>query len=388
LTGGGDVPGLNSCIKAVVMRAAGNGWDVVGFRRGWGGPLHYNPDDDGPQDRWLQPLTPDIVRTIDRTGGTFLHTSRTHPGKVKAEDMPEFLVGSKNAVPNGDMFALAKADMFDCTPHVLAVVDALKIDALIAIGGDDTLSYAAHLHDQGLKVVAIPKTMDNDVYGTDYCIGFSTAITRSVDAITALRTPTGSHERIAVIELFGRNSGQTSLISGYLADADRTLISEVPVNMDRLADLVMADRNANPSHYAVVVLSEGATIEGGDIIEGGQADAYGHLKLGGVGQHMGDILTQKTGVATINQELAYLMRAGPPDSLDRMVATIFANLAMQHLENNQSGVMMALRDGNYTTVPANTCIQGEKRVDVNELYDPLAYRPSVRYALNKPMFLY
>jgi 6-phosphofructokinase 1 len=340
LTGGGDVPGLNSCIKAVVMRAAGNGWEVVGFRRGWGGPLHYNPDDDGPQERWLQPLTPGIVRTIDRTGGTFLHTSRTHPGKVKREDLPDFLAGSPKAVADGDLF--------DCTGHVMAVVEALGIDALIAIGGDDTLSYAAHLHEQGLKVVAIPKTMDNDVYGTDYCIGFSTAITRGVEAITALRTPTGSHERIAVIELFGRNSGQTALISGYLADADRTLISEVPVDMDRLAGLVMDDRNRNPSHYAVVVLSEGCSIEGGEIFEGGDADAYGHRKLGGIGRHMGDILTEKTGVATVNQQLAYLMRAGPPDSLDRMVATIFANLAMQHLEDGQSGVMMALRDGTYT----------------------------------------
>ncbi|MDP7546680.1 MAG: ATP-dependent 6-phosphofructokinase [Alphaproteobacteria bacterium] len=380
LTGGGDVPGLNSCIKAVVIRAAANGWDVLGFRRGWGGPLHYNPADDGPQQRWLQPLSPNIVRTIDRTGGTFLHTSRTHPGKVKADDLPDFLAGSKHAV--------AKGDRFDCTSHVLSVVEALEIDGLIAIGGDDTLSYAAHLHDQGLKVIAIPKTMDNDVYGTDYCIGFSTAITRSVDAITALRTPTGSHERIAVVELFGRNSGQTALISGYLADADRTVISEVPVEMDRLADLIMADRNRNPSHYAMVVVSEGSTILGGDIIEGGVADAYGHRKLGGIGQHMGDILTHKTGVATVNQQLAYLMRAGPPDSLDRMVATIFANLAMQQLEAGQSGVMMALRDGNYTTVPVNTCVQGEKRVDVEQLYDPSAYRPSVRYALDKPMFLY
>ncbi|MDP6831137.1 MAG: 6-phosphofructokinase [Alphaproteobacteria bacterium] len=380
LTGGGDVPGLNSCIKAVVMRASGQGWEVVGFRRGWGGPLHYNPGNDGPQDRWLQQLSPDIVRTIDRTGGTFPHTSRTHPGRVKAGDLPDFLVGSPNAVAHGDLF--------DCTPHVLAVMEALGIDALIAIGGDDTVSYAAHLHDQGLKVVAIPKTMGNDVYGTDYCIGFSTAISRSVEAITALRTPTGSHERIAVIELFGRNSGQTALVSGYLADADRTLISEVPVNMDRLADLVMADRNRNPSHYAIVVVSEGATIEGGGIIEGGEADAYGHLKLGGIGRHMGDILSLKTGVATVNQQLAYLMRAGPPDSLDRMVATIFANLAMQQLEDGKSGVMMALRDGNYTTVPANICVQGEKRVDVGELYDVAAYRPMVRYALDKPMFLY
>ncbi len=380
LTGGGDVPGLNSCIKAVVMRAAANGWEVLGFRRGWGGPLHYNPDDDGPQNRWLQELSPDVVRTIDRTGGTFLHTSRTHPGRVKAADLPGFLAGSKNAVANGDLF--------DCTGHVMAVTEALGIDALIAIGGDDTLSYAAHLHEQGLKVVAIPKTMDNDVYGTDYCIGFSTAITRSVDAITALRTPTGSHERIAVIELFGRNSGQTALVSGYLADADRTLISEVPVDMDRLAGLVMADRNRNPSHYAVVVLSEGAYIEGSDIIEGGEADAYGHRKLGGIGQMIGGILSEKTGVATVNQQLAYMMRAGPPDSLDRMVATNFANLAMQQIEDGQSGVMMALREGKYTTVPANTCIQGEKRVDVAELYDTEAYRPSVRIALDKPMFLY
>ncbi len=380
LTGGGDVPGLNSCIKAVVMRAAANGWDVLGFRRGWGGPLHYNPDDDGPQERWLQTLSPDIVRTIDRTGGTFLHTSRTHPGRVLADDLPEFLAGSKHAV--------AKGKLFDCTAHVLSVVEALQIDGLIAIGGDDTLSYAAHLHDHGLKIVAIPKTMDNDVYGTDYCIGFSTAITRSVDAITALRTPTGSHERIAVVELFGRNSGQTALISGYLADADRTVISEVPVDMDVLADLVRADRNSNPSHYAVVVVSEGSTIVGGEIIEGGAADAYGHRKLGGIGQHMSDFLTEKTGVATVNQQLAYLMRAGPPDSLDRMVATIFANLAMQQLEDGKSGVMMALRDGKYTTVPANTCVQGEKRVDVDELYDPSAYRPKVHYALDKPMFLY
>ncbi|MBT3532704.1 MAG: ATP-dependent 6-phosphofructokinase [Rhodospirillaceae bacterium] len=380
LTGGGDVPGLNSCIKAVVIRAAENGWDMVGFRRGWGGPLHYNPDDDGPQDRWLQQLSPEVVRTIDRTGGTFLHTSRTHPGKVSQKDLPDFLIGSKHAVQMGDLF--------DCTPHVMAVFEALGIDALIAIGGDDTLSYAAHLHEQGLKVVAIPKTMDNDVYGTDYCIGFSTAISRSVEAITALRTPTGSHERIAVVELFGRNSGQTALISGYLADADRTLISEVPVDMDRLAALVMEDRNRNPSHYAMVVLSEGASIEGGDIIEAGEADAYGHLKLGGIGQHMGDVLTKKTGVATINQSLAYMMRAGPPDSLDRMVATNFANLAMQQLEDGNSGVMMALRDGNYTTVAANTCVQGEKRVDVDELYDSATYRPHVRYALNKPMFLY
>ncbi len=378
LTGGGDVPGLNSCIKAVVTEAAQNDWEVVGFRRGWGGPLNYNPDDDGPQERWLQPLTTDSVRTIDRTGGTFLHTSRTQPSKVKPGDLPAFL----SALDTGD------GSPVDCTPHILRVVEHLGIDALIAIGGDDTLSYAAHLHDAGLRVIAVPKTMDNDVFGTDYCIGFSTAVTRSVLAVDALRTPAGSHERIAVIELFGRNSGETALITGYLADADRTLISEVPVDIERLAELVANDRNANPSRYAVVVVSEGATMADGEIIESGQADAYGHRKLGGIGHAIGDALKEITGIATINQQLAYLMRSGPPDALDRMVATIYGQLAMQQLLAGRSGLMMALQDGNYTTVPANICVQGEKRVDVAELYDSQAYRPRVRHVLNKPMFLY
>ena len=378
LTGGGDVPGLNSCIKAVVTEAAQNDWEVVGFRRGWGGPLNYNPDDDGPQERWLQPLTTDSVRTIDRTGGTFLHTSRTQPSKVKPGDLPAFF----SALDTGD------GSPVDCTPHILRVVEHLGIDALIAIGGDDTLSYAAHLHDAGLRVIAVPKTMDNDVFGTDYCIGFSTAVTRSVLAVDALRTPAGSHERIAVIELFGRNSGETALITGYLADADRTLISEVPVDIERLAELVANDRNANPSRYAVVVVSEGATMADGEIIESGQADAYGHRKLGGIGHAIGDALKEITGIATINQQLAYLMRSGPPDALDRMVATIYGQLAMQQLLAGRSGLMMALQDGNYTTVPANICVQGEKRVDVAELYDSQAYRPRVRHVLNKPMFLY
>ena len=378
LTGGGDVPGLNSCIKAVVTEAAQNDWEVVGFRRGWGGPLNYNPDDDGPQERWLQPLTTDSVRTIDRTGGTFLHTSRTQPSKVKPGDLPAFL----SALDTGD------GSPVDCTPHILRVVEHLGIDALIAIGGDDTLSYAAHLHDAGLRVIAVPKTMDNDVFGTDYCIGFSTAVTRSVLAVDALRTPAGSHERIAVIELFGRNSGETALITGYLADADRTLISEVPVDIERLAELVANDRNANPSRYAVVVVSEGATMADGEIIESGQADAYGHRKLGGIGHAIGNALKEITGIATINQQLAYLMRSGPPDALDRMVATIYGQLAMQQLLAGRSGLMMALQDGNYTTVPANICVQGEKRVDVAELYDSQAYRPRVRHVLNKPMFLY
>ena len=374
LTGGGDVPGLNPCIKAIVGEAAARGWDVAGFRRGWAAPLNYDPAAKGSQDRWVQPLTPESVRTIDRSGGTILHTSRTNPRKVKGEDLPEFLT--------------AAGDVTDCTDHVLRVLKVLGIDAVIAIGGDDTLSYAAHLHERGVPVNSIPKTMDNDVFGTDYCIGFSTAITRSVEAITALRTPTGSHERIAVVELFGRNSGETALLTGHLAGVDRTLISEVPVDVGRLADLVKADRRDNPSRYAMVVLSEGVTLEGGDVLERGEADAYGHRKLGDIGRVIGDELKRLTGVHIVNQQLAYLMRAGPPDALDRMVAIGYGTLAVQQLDAGTSGVMMALRDGRYTTVPADTCITGEKRVDVAELYDADAYRPRIRHMLGKPMYLY
>ena len=275
LTGGGDVPGLNPCIKAISRAAAKLGWDVVGFRRGWAGPLNINPDDADSEQRWLMPLDVAHTRTIDRTGGTVLHTSRTNPGKVKSQDLPDFLRHSG--------FPENTDGTVDCTAHVERVLDHLGIDALFPIGGDDTLSYAAHLHRQGLKIMSIPKTMDNDVFGTDYCIGFSTAVSRSVEFITALRTPSGSHERIAVIELFGRNSGETALMSGFLADADRVAIPECPVNIDNLAQQISADRDRNPSRYAILVVSEGAMLEGGDVIESGPEDAYGHRKLGGIG---------------------------------------------------------------------------------------------------------
>jgi 6-phosphofructokinase 1 len=380
LTGGGDVPGLNPCIKSLVMQADMQGWQVVGFRRGWAGPLNFNPDDDDPQGEWMLSLSPESVRTVDRTGGTFLHSSRTHPGRVVPADLPEFL--------KGKVTADADSGRFDCTDHILNVMNHHGIDALVPIGGDDTLSYAAHLHEQGLPVVSIPKTMDNDVFGTDYCIGFSTAISRSVEAVTALRTPAGSHERIAVVELFGRNSGQTALIAGYLADVDRALIAEVPVDVGRLAELVARDRNDNPSKYAMVVVSEGTRLEGADLHERGQADAYGHRKLGGIGRTIAEELKAQTGIGTIDQQLAYLMRSGPPDALDRMVSMTYAGLAVQELAAGRSGVMMALRDGNYMTVPADTCVSGEKRVDVDEFYDIENYRPVVRYAMDKPMFLY
>lgn len=380
LTGGGDVPGLNPCIKALVNRAVDAGIDVFGIRRGWAGLLNYNPDDPHESGEWVQPLTKADVRTIDRYGGTHLHTSRTNPAKVRANALPEFLKGR---------FPISgEKKIADCTPHVLRVIEHLGIDALIPIGGDDTLSFAVRLHTEGVRIISIPKTMDNDVFGTDYCIGFSTAVTRSVEFIHALRTPTGSHERIAVVELFGRNSGETALISAYLADVDRALISEVHFDVERLARLVLQDKRRNPSNYAMVVISEGATMIGGQVVEYGQEDAYGHRKLGGIGQLTGEALKKLTNVDIVHQQLGYLMRAGAPDSLDRMVAISYANLAIDQLLQGHSGRMVALQNGQYTTIPADTCTQGVKRVDVEELYDAAEYRPKVRHVLGKPMFLY
>jgi len=377
LTGGGDVPGLNPCIKAVVYRAIDAGHEIVGIRRGWAGLLNYNPGSDADQSQWVLPLTKRSVRTVDRSGGTFLHTSRTNPGKVREADVPEFLRGRFHG-----------EERVDCTPHVLEVIEHLGIDVLAPIGGDDTLSYGVRLHQEGVSVVGIPKTMDNDVYGTDYCIGFSTAVTRSVDLIHALRTPAGSHERIAVIELFGRNSGESVLVSAYLADADRALISEVPFEIDRLAQLVTEDRENNPSKYAMVVISEGASMLGGEIIESGQEDAYGHRKLGGIGQLTGEELNRATGIDILYQPLGYLMRGGAPDSLDRMVAMSYANLAVDLILSRTTGRMVGLQSGVYTTVPLDVISRKVKRVDVDELYDVHQYRPKVAHQMGKPMFLY
>lgn len=379
LTGGGDVPGLNPCIKAIVTQADDNGWDVLGIRKGWGGLLHYDPADTESQRQWVEPLTRLGVRTIDRYGGTHLHTSRTNPQKVRPADLPAFLA---------DAYPFDGNERVDCTPHVLSVLDRLGIDALIPIGGDDTLSFAVRLHQEGVRVVGIPKTMDNDVYGTDYCIGFSTAVTRSVECIHSLRTPAGSHERLAVVELFGRNSGETALVSAYLSDVDRVLISEVPFDIERLAGMLEQDRARNPSNYAIVVVSEGASMIGGQVVEYNQEDAYGHRKLGGIGAIVGEALKKITGVDIVNQQLAYLMRSGSPDSLDRMVALSYGSLAVQQLALGHTGVMVALQNGMYTTVPIDTCVSGLKRVDVDELYDKEQYRARVHHLLGKPMFLY
>lgn len=383
LTGGGDVPGLNPCIKAVVNRAEADGHEVVGIRRGWGGLLEFDREDPQSYEKNLIPLDKQVVRTIDRTGGTFLHTSRTNPSKVRPADVPAFLQDPEH--PEAEASDPRPRDF---TPHVLANLEYLGIDRLIPIGGDDTLSYGERLHSDGFPVIAIPKTMDNDVYGTDYCIGFSTAVTRSVQFIHQLRTSTGSHERIAVIELFGRNSGETSLISSYLAGVDRAIISEVPFDPERLGELVMRDKRANPSNYAMVTISEGAHMIGGKVVEFGETDAYGHRKLGGIGEIMGEALKAITGENMIIQRLAYLMRSGAPDALDLMVAVNFANMAMDLIDNRVSGRMVALRDGTYTHIPMSTVTSGVKRVDVDELYDVDQYRPKVRHVLGKPMFLY
>lgn len=380
LTGGGDVPGLNPCIKSVVYRAVDEGHEVVGIRRGWWGLLHYNPDDLTTHDQCVIPLNKQTTRTIDRTGGTMLHTSRTNPGKVRPKDAPEFLRGSE--------FNDEGSDPLDFTPHVLKVLAHLGIDVLVPIGGDDTLSYGARLHEENFPVVAIPKTMDNDVFGTDYCIGFSTAVSRSVQFINQLRTSAGSHERLAIIELFGRNSGETCLISSHLAGVDRAIISEVPFDPEKLAKMLDEDRRSNPSNYAMVAMSEGAHFVSGKIIEYGQADAFGHKKLGGIGLLTAEAIREISGLHTIYQQVAYLMRSGAPDSLDLMVAANYANMAMDLIAQREFGNMVALRDGRYTHVPANTVSMGVKRVDVDELYDKENYRPCLRSVSNKPMFLY
>jgi 6-phosphofructokinase 1 len=377
LTGGGDVPGLNAAIKAVVNRASEQGHEVVGLRRGWAGLLFANPNDPSTFAEFTQPMDDTWVRTIDRSGGTVLHSSRTNPGKVKPGDVPDFLEAPAGAEPP-----------YDFTPHALKVLDALGVDVLIPIGGDDTLSYGLRLHNEGVPVIAIPKTMDNDVHGTDYCIGFSTAVTRGVQFIHNLRTSTGSHERIAVVELFGRYSGETSLITAYLAAVDRAVISEVPVDIDRLADFVVADRDSNPSKYAMVTVSEGAVVEGGEMSLSGEADAYGHRKLGGIGQQVGAMLKEITGINIINQTIGYLMRSGSPDSLDLMVASNYAVMAADLAMEGQSGRMVALRGGTYTNVPISLIGEGVKRVDTGEMYDVNTYRPKIRHVGGKPMFLY
>ena len=381
LTGGGDVPGLNPCMKAVVLGALEMGYRVIGIRRGWAGLLNYNLNEPSTFEYYVRHLNRDDVRTIDRTGGTFLHTSRTNPQKVGVKRIPDFLKNSKWGKK------IDEDGTMDYTDYILEVISHLGIDILCPIGGDDTLSFGVRLHKESVPVVAIPKTMDNDVFGTDYCIGFSTAVTRSVDLITNMRTSIGSHERIGVIELFGRNSGETSFFTAYLAYVDRAIISEVPFNIEKLSEMLMEDKRNNPSNYAIMTISEGAIMEGGNVVESGEADMFGHKKLGGVGEATAQENKRRTGQDIIYQQVAYMMRAGAPDSLDRMVAMSYGNLAIQLIKRNESGKMVALHGGKYTTVPIEMVLAGKKRVDVTSYYDIEDYRPKIRDFMGVPMFL-
>lgn len=380
LTGGGDVPGLNTVIKTVVNRADEHGFRVLGIRRGWAGLLNCNPDSDDATDHLYGELTWEEVRTKDRSGGTFLHSSRLNPDMVWEGQYPDF-------VPESD-FVQKENGVRDYTKHILRVLEHLKIDHVIAIGGDGTLRFAARLAKEGVSVMSVPKTMDNDVHGTEICIGFPTAVTRTVEYIAQLRTNAGSHERIVVVELFGRYSGETSLFSAYLSDADRAIISEVPFDMERLAGFLDRDKRRNPSCYSIVTISEGAKMLGGDIVASGSRDVVGRQKLGGVGLVVSNEITRLTGNNTIYQQLAYLMRSGPPTALDRMLAASFANLAMDCILKNDTRHMVGIRDGKYSLAPASILLHDTKKMKVDELYDRENYRPRIKSILNKPLFLY
>jgi 6-phosphofructokinase 1 len=362
LTGGGDVPGLNPCIRSLTLSADDLGWDVIGFRRGWEGVMAIDPADPASIAAHSVALDRERVRGIDRVGGTILHTSRTDP----------------RTVPGGDR-----------TAHVVDVLEKMGVDAMVTLGGDGTLRFSAHLSAQGVPVISVPKTMDNDVFGTDYCIGFSTAVSRSVEAINALRTTVESHERIGVVELFGRRSGETALLAGFLAQVDRTVIAEVPADLDRLLPLLAEDRATNPANYAMCVISEGARIKGeANGAESEMSKPASHRVEAGIGHRLGEAIADRLGTGTVIQELAYLMRAGEPDAMDRMVGFAFGGLAVQLLARGEHGRMVTLTDGNYSHVPIDTLLQGTKSVDVTALYDAAGYRARLMRVEGMPMFLY
>jgi 6-phosphofructokinase 1 len=379
LTGGGDVPGLNAAIQQFVWRMDDEGYEVVGLRRGWAALLHIKPYHDADNSSWIVPLTRASTRTIDRSGGTILHSSRINPALTAPEAVPEHLRDHDHKRrPDGRL---------DLTDAALEVLRYLHLDTLVAIGGDGTLSFARRLHLEGVKVVGLPKTMDNDVFGTDYCVGFSTAVTRSVNFINDLRTVAGSHERFLVVELFGRHSGATCLLSSYLAGTDRALIAEVPFDLPRVVGMLAEDKHGNPSNYAVCAISEGAYPQGGHAFETGEADAVGNRELGGVGRYLREELQKHTGDRVIYQRLGYLMRSGPPDSLDRLVARNFATLAADLILAGKTGRLVSIQGGRYTTEPLEIVGEGRKLVDVEKFYDRERYRPNIVGVMGLPMFL-
>lgn len=379
LTGGGDVPGLNSVIKSVVYRASEMGRRVIGIRRGWEGLTHMDPREE-LDPGYLRLLTRENTRTIDRSGGTVLHTSRTNPQRIKKSKIPAHLTPEElRKLPEKD-------GTYDFTSIVLGNLERIGIGCLIVIGGDDTLSFAAVLDRAGVPLIAIPKTMDNDVRGTEYCIGFSTAITRAKELITRQRTTLGSHERIGIFRIFGRDSGFTALYTGYVTSS-RCLIPEYPFDMERLCQLLLEDKRNNPSRYALVVASEGAVWQGQQVAEFGEADAYGHRKKVDVGHALAEEIKRRTGEDTMSSDLTYDLRSGEPDSLDQMAATTFANIALDLVGEGITGRMVAVREGRYMHTALPDPALGPRRVDVASLYNTERYRPHYAAKLGAPLLL-
>jgi ATP-dependent phosphofructokinase / diphosphate-dependent phosphofructokinase len=383
LTGGGDVPGLNSVIKSVVYRASAMNCEVIGIRRGWEGLTHVNLQDPSSRTRYILPLNRENTRTIDRTGGTYLHSSRTNPSKMAK--LPGVLAGqtfpSKEATKKG-----VKSVVFDITSAVLKNIETLQLDYLIAIGGDDTLSYAATLDRQGFKVIAVPKTMDNDVRNTEYCIGFSTAITRAMDAIERQRTTVGSHERIGLFRVFGRDAGYTSLYTAYVTSM-RCCIPEYKVSLPKLIDLLVTDKKNNPSNYSIAVLSEGAEWEGYTVKEYGEPDAFGHRKKMSVAEDLSNEIKAATGDETIVSDLTYDLRSGSADFVDRMVASTFASMAMDAIEEGKHGLMCSISNGCYAMAEIPDPKLGPRRVDLETMYNTDRYRPRYDHKVSVPIFL-
>jgi 6-phosphofructokinase 1 len=383
LTGGGDVPGLNSVIKSVVYRGSEMGCEVIGIRRGWEGLTHVDLREPASRTRYLLPLSRENTRTIDRTGGTYLHSSRTNPSKMKK--LPPVLEGQSFPQKESTKKGVTSV-VFDITKAVLANIATLNLDYLIAIGGDDTLSYAAELERQGFKVVAVPKTMDNDVQNTEYCIGFSTAITRAMDAIERQRTTVGSHERIGIFRVFGRDAGYTALYTAYVTSV-RCCIPEFKVSLPKLIDLLVTDKKNNPSNYSLAVLSEGAEWEGYTVKEYGEPDAFGHRKKMSVAEDLSNEIKSTTGEETIVSDLTYDLRSGSADFVDRMVASTFAGMAMDTIEEGKHGLMCAINNGCYSMVPIPDPKLGPRRVEVATMYNTERYRPTYTQKLGLPIFL-
>jgi ATP-dependent phosphofructokinase / diphosphate-dependent phosphofructokinase len=383
LTGGGDVPGLNPAIRAVTVRALREGYEVVGLRRGWAGVIDIVREKDYDNSNNFQHLSEEIVNRAGRTGGTFLHTSRTRPSTVKADAVPEHLKGQHHGTTN------------DLTPEVLKNLDWLGVDYLIPIGGDDTLSYAVRLHQEGVKVIAIPKTMDNDVPGTDYCIGFSTCVTRTIEMANRLRTSAGSHERLLVMEVFGRYAGFTAMLPTMAGAAHRCVIPEHKFSLDILADMLMYDRRSNPSRYAIALVSEGAMCEGGEMVwQSSATDAFGHAKLGGIGDLVSAEIQKRSAtynngkeVDVINQKLGYLVRGGDPDAIDSIVPMAYGNLALDLVLHGIHGRLVVLKDGRYGNLPLDVVTSTKKTVNVERFYNTERYRPHFKSFEMTPLFV-